>query len=124
VILGRFRRAPLLYFSRFVGVYQEIIMDMLRTVNAADAQHRFPQILADVCNGAEVIIARDNQPVAALVNTASLRHFQRTPERQPRAAPANINRAQAIENLKAVRRRVKFAATFEEVIAARDEGRR
>jgi len=99
-------------------------MDMLRTVNAADAQHRFPQLLADVCNGAEVVIAHNNQPVAALVNTATLRHFQRTPDRQPRAATTDIDRAQAIENLKAVRRRVKFSATFEEVIAARDEGRR
>jgi len=108
-------------------------MNMPRTVSMADAQNRFPQILADVCNGAEVIIACNNQPVAALVNAARLHDFQRLQARlaaraqpggQPRPAPARQKMAQAIENLKAVRKRVKFSATFDEVIAARDEGRR
>jgi len=100
-------------------------MNMPRTVNVADAQHRFPQILADVCNGAEVVIARDDQPVAALVNTARLHELQRLQSGgQTRPVSARIKMEKAIENLKAVRKRVKFSASFEEIIAARDEGRR
>jgi len=90
-------------------------MDMPRTITASDAQHQFPQLLAEVANGAEVIIARGKQSGAVARKPAA---------GQPVTPSARAKMAKAIENLKTARKRVKFSATFEEVMTARDEGRR
>jgi len=96
-------------------------MNMPRTVNMADAQHHFPQILAEVCNGAEVVIARGAMPVARL-----------TPIVQPvlARAPEQKNEGNAWQkNLAAIKKLRKKAVigpplTIEEIISARDEGRK
>ncbi|MEQ1930924.1 MAG: type II toxin-antitoxin system prevent-host-death family antitoxin [Parvularculaceae bacterium] len=78
----------------------------LRTVKIGDAKTRLSELIARVEKGEEIIIARDDTPVARLVRIDEI-----------------DRRRAAVEAILAIRARCK-PATQEEIRAWRDEGRR
>lgn len=85
----------------------------MATIGAADAERRFPELLARVSRGEEIVLTRDDQPIARLV-----------PER--RHGTGRVR--QAVENLRALRqdmaKRGFEPLTDEEILSAIREGRR
>jgi len=90
---------------------------MPRTLSIAEAQAQPAQVLADACNGEDIIITRNNMPIL---------HLQ--PIAPPEAEVSTVlceQREKAIESIKARRKnRQEPAATIEEIIAWRNEGRK
>jgi len=91
---------------------------MTKTMTAAEAQAQFFEVLDQAQAGAEIIIKRDDRPVARVL-----------PLPRPRLSDAALRkqRAEAIEGLRRLRK--EFAAknpplTYEELISARHEGHR
>lgn len=79
----------------------------MRAVGAFEAKTHLSELLAAVEQGETVVITRRGRPVARLV-----------PE------PAAPDRAAAIARLRALRARVDGALGLEDILSARDEGRR
>jgi prevent-host-death family protein len=79
----------------------------MQTIQASEAQTRFLHILDEVERGESVLIARNGQAVARL-----------TPEAQVDSAAV----AEAIESMKALRKRTS-KLSLAEIRSARDEGR-
>jgi len=96
---------------------------MTRTLTEAEAQADFSQVITDACNGDDFLITRGNSPVVRLL-----------PLTEPLSAAAEkpywvIDDEEWEENmteLRALRKRVWIggAPSIEEILAARDEGRR
>jgi prevent-host-death family protein len=80
----------------------------MREVQASEAKTHLPRLLDEVERGETLIITRHGQPVARLV-----------PEVNQRRAEI----AKVIEEMKAYRRTAP-PITVEEILSARDEGRR
>ncbi|HZD50341.1 MAG TPA: type II toxin-antitoxin system prevent-host-death family antitoxin [Silvibacterium sp.] len=80
----------------------------IREVQASEAKARLLQLLDDVEQGATLIITRHGRPIARLV-----------PETGQRQAEID----QAIARIKA-RRRTASRVTVQELLSARDQGRR
>ena len=85
----------------------------MATISAADAESRFHELLERVSRGEEIVVTRDDQPIARLV-----------PER-----PKGLERVrQAVENLRALQqdmtKRGFEPLTDEEILSAVREGRR
>ncbi|KXU37525.1 hypothetical protein AXK11_02185 [Cephaloticoccus primus] len=91
---------------------------MPRTLTVAEAQAQFPQLIADVCNGEEVVIARGSSPVVRVLPVA-----KRTPEEQRIRDEEWEKKISAIREL---RKKIVIGPpiTIEEIISARDEGRK
>jgi len=94
---------------------------MTRTLTEAEAQADFSQVLTAACNGDEFLITRGNSPVARLL---PLSHFQASEVRTSRKLD-NRTWEEKMAAIKALRKAwVGPPPTTEEILAARDEGRR
>jgi prevent-host-death family protein len=80
----------------------------MREVQASEAKTHLPRLLDDVEHGETIIITRHGRPIARLV-----------PDEAARRAEA----AKAVEAIKAFRKK-NGKITIEELLSARDEGRR
>jgi len=80
----------------------------MREIQASEAKAHLPQLLDDVERGETLIITRHGRPIARLV-----------PERDRRQEEVD----KAIAGI-ALRRRSAARVTVEDIISARDEGRR
>jgi prevent-host-death family protein len=80
----------------------------MREVQASEAKTHLPELLDDVERGATLIITRHGRPIARLVPETDRRQVE-------------IDRA--IERMQARRRRTS-RITVEELLSARDEGRK
>jgi prevent-host-death family protein len=80
----------------------------MKQIQASDAKTRLPELLDAVERGETIVITRHGRPIARLI-----------PERTRRQE--EINRA--IADIKALRRTTR-PMTAEEILAARDEGRK
>lgn len=80
----------------------------MRTVQASEAKTHLPQLLDDVERGATLIITRHGRPIARLV-----------PEETERQTKID----KAIRDIKEAQRDAP-RMTVEEILSARDEGRR
>ena len=80
----------------------------MRQIQASEAKSRFLQLLDEVEQGDTIVITRHGKPVARL-----------TPESERRQAEV----AQAIEDIRAGGRS-NGRITIEEILSARDEGRK
>lgn len=80
----------------------------MRTVQASEAKTHLPQLLDDVERGATLIITRHGRPIARLV-----------PEETERQTKID----KAIRDIKEAQRHAP-RMTVEEILSARDEGRR
>ncbi len=85
----------------------------MATISAAEAESRFHELLDRVSRGEEIVVTRDNQPIARLA-----------PWR--RHGPERVR--QAVENLRALRQELANRGfeplTDEEILSAIREGRR
>jgi len=92
---------------------------MPRTLTITEAQTHSRQVLTDACNGEDIIITDNNRPVLHLLPIAQT-HVEETATTALRK-----QREKAIESIKARRKsRMRPAATIEEIIAWRNEGRK
>jgi len=96
---------------------------MPRTLTENEAQAHFSQLITDVCNGEEVVIARSDTPVIRLMpivqtHSPSLNQHQ--------AAAQDREWAQKIAAIRELRKTAVIGPpiTIEEIISARDEGRK
>jgi prevent-host-death family protein len=80
----------------------------MRTIQSAEAKTHFSQLLDEVERGETIVITRHGRPIARLVA-------------EPASRGADV--LAAIEEIRAARKG-KGPMTVEEIIAARDEGRR
>ena len=80
----------------------------MRQIQASEAKSRFLQLLDEVEQGDTIVITRHGKPVARL-----------TPESERRRAEV----AQAIEDIRALGRS-NGRITVDEILSARDEGRK
>ena len=80
----------------------------MRDIAVSEAKAKLPEFLDEVERGATIRITRHGRPVARLV-----------PEAATRMREAN----EAVEAIRAIRRRTK-GMTVEEILSLRDEGRR
>jgi prevent-host-death family protein len=80
----------------------------MKQIQASDAKTRLPELLDAVERGETIVITRHGRPIARLI-----------PERTRRQE--EINRA--IADIKALRRTTR-PMTAEDILAARDEGRK
>lgn len=80
----------------------------MRTIQASEAKAKFLRILDDVERGESVVITRHGKPVARL-------------SPQPEIDRARVERAMA--QIQEIRKRTK-PVSLEEILSARDEGRR
>ncbi|KXU35571.1 hypothetical protein AXK11_06185 [Cephaloticoccus primus] len=90
---------------------------MTKTMTAREAHAQFFEVLDEAQAGAEVIIERDNRPVARLIPFPELN------------SPASKPTEQRLETIGKLRQWAREAIvgpplTIEEIISARDEGRR
>jgi len=93
---------------------------MSKTLTIAEVQAKPLQVIADACNGEDIIITRNNRPVLHLVPVA-----QTGTAESEHLAALQKQREKAIESIKERRKnRLIPAATIEEIIAWRDEGRK
>jgi len=91
---------------------------MPRTLTITEAQAHSRQVLVDACNGEDIIITDNNRPVLHLLSITQS-------DSMKTAAILREQREKAIEFIKARRKnRMRPAATIEEIIAWRNEGRR
>lgn len=81
-------------------------------VQASEAKTRFLQLLTQVEQGRSFVITRHGKPVARL-----------SPEAEQRSAERQAEIDKAIEDLKALPSR-RHRLTVEEILSARDEGRK
>jgi prevent-host-death family protein len=81
---------------------------VIREIDAADAQAQLPRLLDEVELGETIVITRHGRPVARLVSDRAAR------QADIRAAVAEIRAA----------RKKAGRITVEEILSARDEGRR
>ena len=79
-----------------------------RTVQASEAKARLLQLLDEVEQGESIVITRHGRPVARL---------------EPEASRRRADVKAAIEEIRAIRKRTG-KITVEELLSARDEGRR
>jgi len=94
---------------------------MTRTLTEAEAQADFSQVLTAACNGDEFLITRGNSPIARLL---PLSNFQ-APEGQVSRKLDSRTWEEKMASIKALRKAwVGPPPTIEEILAARDEGRR
>ena len=85
----------------------------MATVTAFEAKTRFGELLARVANGEEIIITKYEKPVARLVPEKS--------DSRERTRKALL----ALRDLKEeIKRQSKKHITIEDILSARDEGRR
>jgi len=80
----------------------------MRDIAVSEAKAKLPEFIDEVERGATIRITRHGRPVARLV-----------PEAATRMREAN----EAVEAIRAIRRRTK-GMTVEEILSLRDEGRR
>jgi len=92
---------------------------MPRTLTIAEAQAQPAQVLADACNGEDIIITHNNTPVLHLLPISQ-------PDAEKAVTALREQRARAVESIKALRKSTVIGPpmTIEEIISARDEGRR
>jgi antitoxin (DNA-binding transcriptional repressor) of toxin-antitoxin stability system len=81
----------------------------MRTVDAAELAADFDSLLSEVERGATIAIRKDGKVVAQFSSLSDAEVLQR--------------RKQAFENIRALRARVK-PMSIDEILAARDEGRK
>jgi len=94
---------------------------MTRTLTEAEAQADFSQLITDACNGDEFLITRGNSPVVRLLPLAHLGAH----EAQSSLKPDRRTWEEKMAAIKALRKAwVGPPPTIDEVLAARDEGRR
>jgi prevent-host-death family protein len=84
------------------------LVEMMREIAASEAKTHLPQLLDEVERGETLIITRHGRPIARLV-----------PEHDRRREEI----AAAIARIKSFQRR-QNSVTVEEILSARDEGRR
>jgi len=94
---------------------------MSRFLTESQAHANFSQIIADACNGEEIIITPNNRPTVQLTLIATP-VVKKDIERQALIK----KREKAISAIKALRKTAIIGdpITIEEVISARDEGRK
>jgi len=94
---------------------------MPRTMTETEARAHSSQVLADACNGEDIVITRNNMPVLHL---APIAHPDTMESKVSDAVQQQ--REKAIESIKALRKKVVIGPpmTIEEIISARDEGRK
>ena len=80
----------------------------MREIQASEAKTHLPRLLDDVERGETIVITRHGRPIARIVPEQALRREK-------------IEKA--IENIKALRSRIGRLTT-EEILSARDEGRK
>ena len=80
----------------------------MRTIQASEAKTHLPRLLDDVERGETIVITRHGRPIARIVPEQALRQER-------------ID--QAIANIRALGRRIG-RITVEEILSARDEGRK
>jgi prevent-host-death family protein len=80
----------------------------MQTIQASEAKTKFLSILDEVERGASVVITRHGKPVARIV---------------PEAAVDRERAKRAFANIRALRK-LNLPVTTEEILSARDEGRR
>jgi len=94
---------------------------MSRTITETEARENIAQLIAEAASGEEFIISRENSPDVRLA-----------PITQPNAVENKVSdavqqkREKAIESIRALRKKVVIGPpmTIEEIISARDEGRK
>jgi len=96
---------------------------MTRTLTESEAQADFSQVISAACNGDDFLITRGNNPVACLTP------FPKSPLPTVGTPHWVIDDEEWEENmaeLRALRKRVWVGTppSIEEILAARDEGRR
>ena len=84
----------------------------MRTIQASKARTNFYHILDDVERGESISITRKGKPIARIIPELN-REVEIDPERVK----------QAIESIRALRERIG-KVSLEEILSARDEGRR
>jgi len=96
---------------------------MTRTLTEAEVQADFSQVLTAACNGDEFLITRGNSPVARLLPFPKL---QSAAQENPYWVIDDEEWEENMAELKALRKRVWIGSppSIEEILAARDEGRR
>ncbi len=80
----------------------------MREIQASEAKTHLPQLLDDVERGETIVITRHGRPIARIV---------------PEAARRRADILAAIEEIRAARKNAQ-PITVEEILSARDEGRR
>ena len=80
----------------------------MRTIQASQAKTHFLRILDDVERGESILITRNGKHIARLV---------------PEADVDQVRAKQAFANIRAIRARTK-PVSLDEILSARDEGRR
>jgi len=96
---------------------------MPKTLSIAEAQSDFPQVVEDVCNGEDIIIARENRPILRMV---SLVPKFPTPMSEVLRRRRMEKWTEIVAGIKEVRKRAVIGPpiTIEEIISARNEGRK
>jgi len=93
---------------------------MTRVLTESQAQADFSQMIADACNGEEIIITPNSAPAVRLTLVA-----KSADEEEQQRQRLIQQRTNAIAAIKAHRKnRQQPAASIEEIIAWRDEGRK
>jgi len=95
---------------------------MPRTLTETEAQTHFSQIITDACNGEEIIIARGSTPVIRLMPIPQTSGFAR----QQAQDKQEQDWAMKIAAIRQLRKKAVIGPPIgiEEIISARDEGRR
>ena len=89
----------------------------MRHIQASEAKAQFDTLLKEVERGETIAIDRDGESIARMVPA------QRAVAREPRSKQRQAEIDRAIANIKAIRDRTS-PITVEEILSARDEGRR
>jgi len=93
---------------------------MPRVLTESQAQANFSQIIADVCNGEEIIITPNNAPTVHLMLVA-----KPADDKEKKRQALIAQREKAIASIRQWHKYVIGSPmTIEEIISARDEGRK
>jgi prevent-host-death family protein len=92
---------PYLHWSK------KLVDSRMREIQASEAKTHLPQLLDDVEQGETIIITCHGRPIARLV-----------PEAERRQAEID----EALENIRALRKRIGGRITLEELLSYRHEG--
>ena len=82
----------------------------MRTVGLFEAKNKLSELANVAAAGEEVVITRHGKPLVKLVAA------------QDTAADARVRQIGAMERLKALREKLPYRMTIEEILAARHEG--
>ena len=103
----------MIFFCKFDAARPPAYLSSMREVRTSELQSQVVDLLEDVERGETIVITRDGQPVARLV-----------PEMRTLESGREEGR-KAVEELRAWRKSLPHSTlTIEDILSARDEGRR